>query len=252
MLSSIPQSFVSSSALNARYSAIRGTFMPLLRSKAKFASLAGFIDQDDLLQEMEMRALYRLPMFDQERSSLTTWIGLIATRTVADFLNYAGRQSRAPRHAMEWDGGWVEVQGHAASLDEMLEEHREGGGSGDGKLFIAGMFEESAEDYSVSREYDVRAQGVRATFRARVNRLVGGFTRDLFWARINPPVELLIFARNKTGRLPEAPDQLRLETISAYYEVAPPAARAAWADLCSAVRRVTGEFDADDRCHLGG
>ena len=240
MLMTVPQDFRSTPELNKQYAAIRNQIYPLLRSKANISGLAGFIDSDDLLQELEVKALYGLSTYNPEKGSLHSLIWKLAANTVANFLDYAATQARSPRVAVEWQGGWVEVPGHALSLDSISDAN------------LAEYFTASAEDYYLNRQEGLQAGMVRARFRALVDRRVDGFTRDLFWARINPPIELLIFARNRTGKLPESPDQLHLATVAAFYEILPAVAREAWADLGTVVKSVVESFDDDDRGYLEG
>jgi len=226
MLRTIPETFRSSPKNNAEYLRLRPQLIPILRSKAQLASIAGFIDRVDLLQEMEIVALYGVSVYRDGRQSLLTWIGTMVQHTVADFLRYGSSKTRSCGVWEFEDGEWRGRRVPAASFDVQHEED-----------YPEALISRSAEDYWMSREADLEAQAARASFRDRADAALSGFARDLFWARINAPIELLIFSRNRTGVLPERPEQLSLYTIAKFYGVGRIRAKKAWAE----VRRVVAE-----------
>lgn len=219
----VPLEFRCSDEVNRVYERVRPEIIPVLRAKARVTSLAGYIDADDLLQEMEVASLYGVSTYNPEMGSLLHWVGVLASRTVSLFLRYSSAASRVG----------------TLHFEECIFQYN----NGSMDVVCDALIEASAEDYWMQREADLEAQSRRARFRAAVDWQLDGFARDLFWARINPSVELLIYSRNQSGFLPESPSQLSLKVVADFFGVDRARALAARSEVDSAVARAAGALE---------
>ena len=118
--------------------AVAGLIRATQRDVWRFiASLAGTTDADDLTQETYLRAITALPRFEG-RSSVRTWLLVIARRVVVDHHRHRAARPRLVDVA-EWDGpaeralygrsrqspGFEEISEIGVLLDRLTPDRRE-------------------------------------------------------------------------------------------------------------------------------
>jgi len=222
----VPRNFKSNPEINAKYLSVRKSYEPLLKSKVRVASAGGLLEYDDLLQEERVAMLYAVATHDPEKGSLLTWIGWIADNVIRVFLAHALTQGRMPR-VWEWDGqAWEQRKVRPTSLDVTTDYtvavDRKVGENG-GSLHMPSALIDwadaeslaiASDDYENMRQLKLKFIGLMHFFLKNEP-----FALKLFDSRRMPEDGLLQFVRNKIGRFPEKPSDIKITHVASFHGV---------------------------------
>ena len=251
-----PSDFKSTPEINRKYMAVRSKYIKLLKAKARIASAGGLLDYEDILQEQEIAMLYAVATFDPTKAkksnpdkALMSWIGWIADNVVKAHFTHVMTQSRMPR-VWERDGdGWSERMVSPTSMYQSL---------GDDGEAIQPLINAAIFDYGDPEVVLMEAGGqeksrqVRIKFRRMVDSRVDGLASELFWAKLDPPMDLLVFIRNRTGRSPQSPSDIKLTHFSSFHGHDLKAVRQAHEKVKETAREVIAAFNPEQAQMLFG
>jgi len=189
MSTSFPEGFRCDAELKAAYPAAEREMLPAINWKAaRLRRMAPYIEFDDAVQEGRLALLRALMNFDSgyPDASLKKYVSKTLDNCYKDMFYRAVAQMRMPRVPVRGvDGEWNLRAVVPASLDSMMDTDC-------GYIYEPATSEPDPEDILRSSQLDSEAR----RFKMKLLNMLAPKDKEVFQAKFNPPIELLIMCEN--------------------------------------------------------